>query len=119
MQDAGTAMRGTHDALPDSHWTNLPNENLLIYRLIYRPPSGDGIEPCAPYRPKRRPYKARDCTPWLSNGITPFLKWLSFGESARKRCDVYSTEKMECSGGEVVRRHINAGTKICAFLKAF
>jgi len=26
----GTAMRETHNALPDSHWTNLLNENLLI-----------------------------------------------------------------------------------------
>jgi hypothetical protein len=89
-------MRRSHNALPDSHWTNRLNENLLIYRLIYRPPSGDGIEPCAPYRPKRRPYKAKDRTPLHWNGTTPFLKWLRFGESAKKRCDGYSMKKMEC-----------------------
>lgn len=99
--DGGTAMRGTHNAVPDSHWTNRLNEN----PLICCPPSGDGIEPCAPYRPKRRPNKAKDCTPWLSNGTTPSRKWLPFGESAKKRCDLYSTEEMECLGGEVVRRH--------------
>jgi predicted transcriptional regulator len=38
---------------------------------------------------------------------------------SEKRCDVYSTERMEPSGGEAVRLLENVGTKIWAFLKAF
>ena len=84
-------MSQRHNAVPNTHWTNPADKNLLTKTCF----SGDKKK-CTLSQPKERPYRAKASTPLPWKGTIPFPRLRPFGESARKLCAGYSTGKTAC-----------------------